>query len=67
MTSIAEHGHDLIPVKLVDLLSVVARMQQVSGDPEWPGSSSVTEERIYTCDLPRLRGYLPDEALAELE
>jgi hypothetical protein len=60
------HGDDMIPVRLVDLLCAVARMEQVSAEPAWPGSSSVTEERLYTCDLPRLREYLPAEALEVL-
>jgi hypothetical protein len=63
---IREHGGDLIPVKLTDLLCAVTRMEQVSSDPSWPGAASVTEERIYTRDLPRLRGYLPERALEEL-
>ena len=60
------HGEDMIPVRLIDLLSAVARMEQTLGDPSF-ASGSVTEERIYSCDLPRLRGYLPAEALEVLE
>jgi len=61
---LAAHGEDMIPVKLIDLLSAVARMEQVSEEePQY----SVTSERLFTCDLPRLRGYLPARALEELE
>lgn len=58
------HAGDLIPVKLIDLLSAVARMEQVQAEG---CGGSVVHDRIFTCDLPRLRAYLPAEALAELE
>jgi hypothetical protein len=63
---IAEHGDDPIPVKTVDLLSILARLDQANreGRIEWDGSAA---ERLITCDLPRLRRYLPPEALAELD
>jgi hypothetical protein len=60
------HGEDLIAVKVIDLLSAVARMEQVLDAPEEHPFRSIIEERIYTCDLPRLRWYLPAGALKEL-
>jgi hypothetical protein len=63
---LASHGEDLIAVKVIDLLSAVARMEQVLRESEQHPFGGITEERIYTCDLPRLRGYLPAGALKEL-
>jgi hypothetical protein len=60
----ADHGNDLIPVKLIDLVSTVARLRQVQA--EGAEMASVTHGRIFTCDLPRLEGYLPDEARREM-
>ena len=60
-----EHGDDLIPVRLIDLLCAVARMElmeQVSRAGGTAGIDSI-HERIFTCDLPRLRRYLPVRAL----
>jgi hypothetical protein len=62
---IREHGDDMIPVKLIDLLSAVARMEQVHQENGTAGLGSI-HERIFTCDLPRLRRYLPERALEEL-
>jgi hypothetical protein len=59
------HGDDMIPVKLIDLLGAVARMEQVHRETSSASLDSV-HERIFTCDLPRLRRYLPDQALEEL-
>lgn len=55
-----EHGSDPVPVKLIDLMSVVARMQQVLDTQ--PAFDDLVHERIFTCDLPRLTAYLPEEA-----
>lgn len=60
---IREHADDLIEVKLIDLLGVVARLEQCAPDPD---AHPVTHERLFTCDLPRLRAYLPERALEEL-
>jgi hypothetical protein len=62
---LAEHGDDLIPVKLIDLLSAVGRIEQADREHkiEYDGSAAW---RLVTCDLPRLRGYLPEEAIREL-
>lgn len=53
----------MIPVKLIDLLSVVARQADREGRIEHDASAA---ERLVTCDLPRLKRYLPDEARCEL-
>ena len=65
MDWLVEHGSDMIPVKLVDLLSAVARLEQAEreGRIEHDGSAA---ERLVTCDLPRLRACLPNEARREL-
>ncbi|HEV2451633.1 MAG TPA: hypothetical protein VGS62_06885 [Streptosporangiaceae bacterium] len=63
---LAEHGDDLIQVRLIDLLSTVARLEQADREQKIEHDASAAE-RLITCDLPRLRGYLPIEALAELE
>lgn len=60
----AVHGNDMIPVKLIDLATVVARMRQVWDELDLP--FGVTCERLFTCDLPRLEGYLPEQALREM-
>jgi hypothetical protein len=61
---IREHGGDLIEVKLIDLLSLVARLEQVEREELAP--PDILIERLFTCDLPRLRRYLPSRALEEL-
>lgn len=66
MSWLAEHGHDPVPVDLIDLMSAVARMEQTLRDPEFK-THDLVHERIFTCDLPRLRGYLPPEAQAILD
>lgn len=60
-----EHGDDPVPVRLTDLLGVVIRMEQVSREADSSGLDLV-HQRIFTCDLPRLRRYLPDGAQAIL-
>ena len=60
----AEHGDDMIPVKLIDLISAVTRMQQVY--QEGADVAVVEYERIFTCDLPRLERYLPEQARREI-
>lgn len=54
---LAGHGNDMVPVKLIDLASAVARMRQVQ--VEGIGDVGLIHERIFTCDLPRLEAYLP--------
>ena len=61
----AEHGDDMVPVKLVDLACAVARMRQASQAPDFE-AQDIVHERIFTCDLPRLEGYLPPGALREI-
>lgn len=61
----AEHGSDMIPVKLIDLACVVARMRQASAE-EGFAAGGIVHERIFTCDLPRLESYLPERALQEI-
>lgn len=58
------HGYDMVALPVLDLLSVVARLEQASTDP---ASQPAILDRLFTCDLPRLRQYLPDEALEELD
>ena len=66
MTSyFAGHGDDMVPVKLIDLAVLVARLRQVSAEPDF-ASGGIVHERIFTCDLPRLESYLPAEALEEI-
>jgi hypothetical protein len=61
-----EHGNDLIPVKLIDLLSVAMRISQAEREKRILHDGSAAT-RLVTCDLPRLLSYLPAEALKELE
>ena len=61
----AEHAGDMIPVRLIDLVSAVTRMRQVQA--EGLEAAGVVHERIFTCDLPRLEGYLPAEAMREIK
>lgn len=61
---IQEHGNDLVPVPLIDLLTAVARLEQCAPDPE---AHPVEHMRLFSCDLPRLRRCLPDRALEELQ
>ena len=63
MDWLVAHGNDLVKVKLVDLLSVVARIDQAEREHRIEHDASAAE-RLVTCDLPRLRAYLPAEALA---
>jgi hypothetical protein len=60
-----EHASDTVPVKLIDLASCVARMKQVR--LHGVDNSPVVHERIFTCDLPRLEAYLPEQAAALIE
>jgi hypothetical protein len=60
----AAHGNDQVPVKLVDLACLVARMRQVRDSGL--AAAPVEHDRIFTCDLPRLERYLPPAAAAEL-
>jgi len=63
---LVEHGNDLIPVKLVDLLSVLARIEQADREGRIEHDASAAE-RLVTCDVPQLRGYLPAVALSILD
>jgi hypothetical protein len=62
---LVEHGNDTIPVKIVDLLTVVARLEQADREGKIEHDASAAE-RLVTCDLPRLKAYLPDEAHRQL-
>jgi hypothetical protein len=66
MTWLAEHGDDMVPVKMIDLLSVVARIRQADREGKIEHDASAAE-RLVTCDLPRLMSYLPGRALGELD
>jgi len=59
------HGYDMVAVPVLDLLTVVARLEQI--DRQGSRACPVTFGRLFTCDLPRLRQYLPAEALEELD
>lgn len=65
MSWLVEHGNDTIPVKIIDLLSVVARLEQADREGKIEHDASAAE-RLVTCDLPRLKAYLPGEAHHEL-
>lgn len=41
----------------LDLLTVVLRLEQIERGDEW------LLDRVLTCDLPRLRGHLTEQAL----
>jgi hypothetical protein len=56
------HGYDMVAIPVIDLLTVVARLDQIDRQ----GACPVTLDRLFTCDLPRLRQYLPPKALEEL-
>jgi hypothetical protein len=58
-----EHRRDTVTLPVTDLLCLIARLEQVRDDP---AAHPVTFGRLFTCDLPRLRGYLPPGALEEL-
>lgn len=60
-----EHGNDLVEVKLIDLLCLVARLEEATAEP-WFEAYGVACARIWSCDLPRLKAYLPPRALEEL-
>lgn len=64
VTWLQAYAYDMVALPVLDLLSVVARLEQVKDDPD---ADPVTFGRIFTCDLPRLRQYLPDGALEELD
>jgi hypothetical protein len=61
----AEHGEDMVPVKLIDLVCAVARMKQVRD--HGIDAEPIVLDRIFTCDLPRLERYLPERAREEME
>ena len=58
------HGYDMVALPVLDLLSAVARLEQAAREP---GTQPFILDRLFTCDLPRLRQYLPPEALEELD
>ena len=60
---VREHGGDIIEVRLIDLLCLVARLEQVEREGERDG---LLVMRLIGSDLPRLRAYLPERALEEL-
>jgi hypothetical protein len=61
-----EHADDPVPVRLLDLMTIVARLAQAQAC----NGDSMTEllvSRLLDSDLPRLRLLLPAEALAIIE
>lgn len=56
------HAEDRIGVRLIDLLSVAGRLADLERDP----ADAMAVHRLVTCDLPRLRDYLPERALDEI-
>jgi hypothetical protein len=60
------YGNDTVPVKIIDLLTVIARLEQADREGKIEHDASAAE-RLVTCDLPRLKAYLPDEACRELD
>ena len=66
MSWLVDHGNDLVEVKLIDLLSLIARLRQADREQKIEHDASAAE-RLITCDLPRLTAYLPEEALQALE
>lgn len=56
----------MIPVKAVDLASVILRIEQADREGRIEHDASAAE-RLVTCDAPRLRAYLPADVLAEME
>ncbi len=55
-----------VPVRLIDLLSVIARIRQADREGKIEHDASAAE-RLVTCDAPRLAGYLTEEARDMLE
>lgn len=58
-----------LPALQLDLLTVVGRLEQIRDELAEHGDDSelwrwLLEERVLTCDLPRLRGHLTAEARA---
>lgn len=66
MSWLTEHGDDLVPVRQIDLLSLIARLRQADREGKIEHDASAAE-RLITCDLPRLTACLPPEALAVLD
>jgi hypothetical protein len=66
MSWLTEHGGDVIGVKTIDLMSVIARLRQADSEGRIEHDASAAE-RLITCDLPRLTAYLPADAVAILD
>lgn len=62
---IAEHGDDPIIIRLIDLVSVVARIEQAAAE-EGIAANGLISHRLVSCDLPRLYDYLPVAAKVDL-
>lgn len=50
----------------LDLATIVARLEQVQAEGGWDKACPIVLDRILTCDLPRLREHLTEEAAALL-
>ena len=55
-----------VPVKIIDLMSVLLRLHQADREGLIEHDASAAE-RLITCDLPRLTAYLPPGARKMLE
>ena len=66
MNWLEEHGNDLIPVKMIDLISVLARIRQASEEGRIESDGDAASRHV-SCDLPRLLAYLPTEAQSAIE
>lgn len=58
------HADDPVPVRLLDLMTIVGRLRQIDADD--PIRESLIC-RLTDSDLPRLQALLPAEALAVIE
>jgi hypothetical protein len=58
------HADEPVSVRMVDLMTLVARLRQVQIEND---CLTLVHERIWTCDLPRLKAYLPEQALEIIE
>jgi hypothetical protein len=57
---------ELIPVKAIDLMTVIVRIEQAGREGTIAHDASAAG-RLVTCDAPRLRSYLPPHLLAWME
>jgi len=55
-----EHRNDQVPVPLIDLVSLVARLTQIRSEGD--AGLWLLWDRVLPCDLPRLESCLPEQA-----